>query len=103
MGTQLFKDSSSTVIKLVISIRYFPFSLKMKISYSCLIVAVVIGLGTVTAAPVDDVKAVAADAAKLASLAREAADGGWGTMCDPSFCRHCCLCGIKCGNCKACE
>merc|ERR1712087_229468 len=55
----------------------------MKISYSCLIVVVVIGLGTVTAAPAD-VKAVAADAAKftfmgheydtkLARLAREAA------------------------------
>jgi len=25
------------------------------------------------------------------------------TLCDPSFCRHCRLCGIKCGNCKACE
>merc|ERR1712142_222025 len=23
------------------------------------------------------------------------------TPCDPSFCRHCRLCGIKCGNCKA--
>jgi len=55
----------------------------MKISYSCLIVAVVIGLGTVTAAPADVVKAVAADAAKLADyendtkmarLVREAAE-----------------------------
>jgi len=58
----------------------------MKISYSCLIVAVVIGLGTVTATPADNVKAVEADAAdaakladyendaKLAGLVREAAD-----------------------------
>jgi len=41
----------------------------MKISYSCLIVAVVIGLGTVTATPADDVKAVEADAADAAKLA----------------------------------
>ena len=33
------------------------------------------------------------------------ADGGREIymLCDPSFCRHCRLCGIKCGNCKACE
>merc|ERR1712212_1228473 len=44
-------------------IRYFFFfHKKMKISYLCLIVAIVIGLGTVTATPADDVKAVAADA-----------------------------------------
>merc|ERR1712212_105050 len=44
-------------------IRYFFFfHKKMKISYLCLIVAIVIGLGTVTATPADDAKAVAADA-----------------------------------------
>jgi len=37
----------------------------MKISYLCLIVAIVIGLGTVTATPADNVKAVAADAEKF--------------------------------------
>jgi len=96
----------------------------MKISYLCLIVAVVIGLGTVTAAPADDVKAVAADAAKLASLAREAADGGrqMYVMCSPTNCRHCHECDIiwskkgdtfrggaqfvpylNCGSCKDCK
>jgi len=51
----------------------------MKISYSCLIVAVVIGLGTVTATPADDVKAVeadAADAAKLADYENDAKSAG---------------------------
>ena len=33
----------------------------MKISYSCLIVAVVIGLGTVTAAPVGKIRIVKRD------------------------------------------
>merc|ERR1712212_689271 len=47
-------------------IRYFFFfHKKMKISYLCLIVAIVIGLGTVTATPADNVKAVAADAEKF--------------------------------------
>merc|ERR1712212_931579 len=82
-------ESSSTLIKLKSSIRYFSFfsKKKMKISYSCLIVAVVIGLGTVTATPADDVKAVEADTAdaakladyendvKLAGLVQEAAGG----------------------------
>merc|ERR1712142_242311 len=97
------KESSSTLIKLKSSIRYFSFfsKKKMKISYSCLIVAVVIGLGTVTAAPAecqngerkydcnacvcsnglwactemycfDDVKADTADAAKLAFYENDA-------------------------------
>jgi len=77
----------------------------MKISYSCLIVAVVIGLGTVTATPADNVKAVEADAAdaakladyennaKLAGLVREAAvsldetSGSRGSADDPSLCK----------------
>merc|ERR1712055_476798 len=94
------KESSSTLIKLKSSIRYFSFfsKKKMKISYSCLIVAVVIGLGTVTATPADDVKAVAEDAAKLADseydaklagLVREAAD-----PCQ--YCAYCPKCAVTC-------
>merc|ERR1711970_773790 len=90
-----------TLIKLKSSIRYFSFfsqKKKMKISYSCLIVAVVIGLGTVTATPADDVKAVAEDAAKLADseydaklagLVREAAD-----PCQ--YCAYCPECAVTC-------
>merc|ERR1711970_821029 len=81
-----------TLIKLKSSIRYFSFfskKKKMKISYSCLIVAVVIGLGTVTATPADDVKAVAEDAAKLAGLVREAAD-----PCQ--YCAYCPECAVTC-------
>jgi len=81
----------------------------MKISNSYLIVAVVIGLGAVTAAPADDAKAVAADAAKftfmgheydakLARLAREAADEGrqMTVLCEPGFCSHCEKCAKDC-------
>jgi len=72
----------------------------MKISYSCLIVVVVIGLGTVTAAPAD-VKAVAADAAKFtfmgheydAGLAREAAEM---ECADPRIAAWYCLNGGTC-------
>jgi len=75
----------------------------MKISYSCLIVAVVIGLGTVTAAPADDAKAVAADAAKFTD--REAADEGrqMAVLCNPGFCEYCRKCTNECWNCKACK
>merc|ERR1712055_145195 len=92
------KESSSTLIKLKSSIRYFSFfsKKKMKISYSCLIVAVVIGLGTVTADPADHVKAVAADEydAKLARLVREAAGTSDCDTC-PNAPRP------KCGKCEA--
>merc|ERR1712087_250796 len=58
--------------KIIYQIFFLFFKKKMKISYSCLIVAVVIGLGTVTAAPADDVKADTADAAKLAFYENDA-------------------------------
>merc|ERR1712212_1178048 len=90
MGSQLFKKLSSTLIKLKSFIRYFFFfSNKMKISYSCLIVAVVIGLGTVTAAPAGDVKAVAEDAAKLADSEYDYDSGN---------CADCPKCAKSCPN-----
>merc|ERR1712212_289929 len=84
------KKLSSTLIKLKSFIRYFFFfSNKMKISYSCLIVAVVIGLGTVTAAPAGDVKAAAEDAAKLADSEYDYDSGN---------CADCPKCAKSCPN-----